>query len=425
MVGGGAGLDRYGLAELVDPGSYERGVRYFRAGQVLNVRHDVEAGRVAGSVRGSGAMPYAVTVTVTYAPGGTLRTFDSACSCPVTFDCKHGVAVLLAALSNDGTAAAPDGAPALAEWERALGSLKTGRAHGTDALGLTFELEQGAATRRTDVRMNHLRARPVRIGRNGRWVTTGASWTDIATGWRVDAAFRSDHLALLRSIHALDAEVDRFGRRALIGTWLRLDLVQNPVIWDLLADAARSDVALLGARGGTVTVSAEPADFRLQLSRSAGADGALQLRPTLTVAGMPVPGDPLLLGAPAHGVAFAEPARDARTRASITVARFSRRQHPSTADLLAGGPVTVPAEDENRFVTGYLELLRQHHRIVVDDGLVLPEARGPILVVDIHPKPDHTTRLALRWDYPLGERSRRTSSRHPVSAMGRDRSPSG
>ncbi|WP_111768112.1 DEAD/DEAH box helicase [Nakamurella deserti] len=403
--GGMTGLDRFGLAELVDPGSYERGVQYFRSGQVLTVRHDTAAGVVTGSVRGSGAIPYSVTVSYTLAPNGALRTVDAACSCPVGFECKHGIAVLLAALTTAaaGTKDGPEDGPAVPDWERALGALKTGKRHGTESLGLTFELEQGTAARRSDVRLRALRARPVRIGKNGRWVTTGASWTDINNGWRVDATFRADHLEVLRSIAALDAEVDRFGRRAGAGTWLRLDLVQNPVIWELLDDATRCDIAFVTARGGALSVSAAPADVVLRLGRS---EGTLELRPVLTVAGEPVTGDAVLLGTPAHGVAVAVAARDAATRASITLARFARRQHPSTAELLDGGVIRVPREDESRFFTGYLALLQQHHHIAVDDSVAIPQSRGPILVVDVHPEPDHATRVALSWDYPLGDRSR-------------------
>ncbi len=393
-------VDRYGLADFVDPGSYERGVRYHRTGQVLTVRRDT-TGTVTGSVRGSGPLPYTVTVSYSLAANGTLRTVDTACSCPVAFECKHAVAVLLTALATNPPAA--PSAPPLADWERALGPLKTGKQHGTDVLGLTFELELSTAARRTDVRVRYLRTRPVRIGKNGRWVSTGTSWTDIVTGWRVDAAFRSDHLELLRSIHALDTEVDRFGRRTGSATWLRLDLVQNPVLWDLLADAARSDVALLNARGGPLVLSGDDAAFTLHLTRR---EEVLELRPALTLAGAPVAGEPLLIGTPAHGVAVVTPARGADAPASLTLARFTRRQHSSTADLLETGPITVPPDDETRFFTGYLELLRQHHQIDVDDTVAVPQSHGPILVADIQADPEHRTRLAFSWDYPLGERSR-------------------
>ena len=411
------GLDRFGLADFVDPGSYERGMRYFRAGQVVSLRHDADAGMVTGSVRGSGFAPYGVTVTYTAAHDGSLRTMDSACSCPVGDGCKHGVAVLLKALTTES--AAPDGGRPFADWERALGTLRTAQRDGTEALGLTFELEQATAARRADVTVRSLRVRPVRIGKNGRWVTTGASWTDIGNRWRVDGAYRSDHLEVLRSLSALNAEVDRYGYRAGTGTWLRLDLIQNPVLWDLLDDAVRCEVALLTARGGTLTVSPEPAEFSLRLTRT--DDGTLELRPTLTVGGAPAAGAPLPVGSPAHGVAVAVPARDASTPASITVARFARRQHPSTTELLDSGPVRVPPDDEGRFFAGYLELLRQHHRIVVDDTVSVPEPGGPILVLDVHPEAEHRTRIAAAWDYPLGERSRRVELTGRRADVRRDR----
>ncbi|MEP6981305.1 MAG: DEAD/DEAH box helicase, partial [Nakamurella sp.] len=411
-----AAVDRHGLTELVDPGTYERGARYFRTGQVITFEHDPARGVVNGSVRGTGPMPYTVDITYTPGAGGRLRAFESDCSCPVGFECKHAVALLLTALAAGP--AAPEVARRVPDWERVLAPLKSGRQPGGDSLGLSFELERSTAAHRPDVHIRYLRVRPVRVGKNGRWVSTGASWSEIGSGWRVDSIFRADHLELLRSIHALDAETDRYSYRTGNTTWLRLDLVQNPAVWDVLADAARCDVALINARGGTVTLSEVPATFTLQLSK---ADGALELRPTVALTEQPITGEPMLLGSPAHGVAIFNPAQGSGVPAQVTLARFARRQHISTATLLEAGPISVPSDDETRFFTGYLELLRQHHRIVADATVTIPEPGGPILVVDVHPGAEHHTRVALSWDYPLGERSRPVGWHSWSDQVARDR----
>ena len=50
-----------------------------------------------GSVQGSERRPYTLSVELTLAPDGTLDSWDSDCSCPVGYNCKHGVALTMKA----------------------------------------------------------------------------------------------------------------------------------------------------------------------------------------------------------------------------------------------------------------------------------------------------------------------------------------
>ncbi len=88
------------LSHEFDPGSFSRGLAYFRDGRVLESKleehgdHDV----VTGLVRGSGAKQYQVHILIEDGPGGI--SVDGDCSCPVGFNCKHVVSTLMDRLEN-------------------------------------------------------------------------------------------------------------------------------------------------------------------------------------------------------------------------------------------------------------------------------------------------------------------------------------
>ena len=83
--------------------SFLRGLDYFERGMVRSVEFG-SPGRIHGEVSGSRQKPYAVVAK--YEPGseGRFLPVEGHCSCPVGYNCKHTVAVLLAArhLSPDG-----------------------------------------------------------------------------------------------------------------------------------------------------------------------------------------------------------------------------------------------------------------------------------------------------------------------------------
>ncbi|NHZ33930.1 DEAD/DEAH box helicase [Massilia rubra] len=86
--------------------SYARGSDYYRRGKVYSCR--VHGGDIVGTVGGSGRQVYEQTIEVSE-DGGLM--IDGSCSCPMEYNCKHVVAVLLAYLQRqDGQAPS---APAL------------------------------------------------------------------------------------------------------------------------------------------------------------------------------------------------------------------------------------------------------------------------------------------------------------------------
>ncbi len=75
--------------------TFTRGDQYFVRGKVIDVNTE-DPERISGEVSGSGGRRYRVDVRLLSSPSGGFR-FVSRCTCPVGADCKHVVALLLAA----------------------------------------------------------------------------------------------------------------------------------------------------------------------------------------------------------------------------------------------------------------------------------------------------------------------------------------
>ncbi|WP_254441963.1 DEAD/DEAH box helicase [Duganella vulcania] len=85
-----------------DHGTYERGASYHRRNMVAEA--SIDGGIIKGKVRGSSANYYRQKIKLV--SDGQRIDFEGDCSCPVEFNCKHVVAVLLAVCAS-GAAAGP------------------------------------------------------------------------------------------------------------------------------------------------------------------------------------------------------------------------------------------------------------------------------------------------------------------------------
>lgn len=95
-------FDSAALQELCDDGAWQRGVLLQRQGAVrlLEVAaqdDDETQWQVVGLAQGTQRTPYQVGVEMEVLPDGETDVFESHCTCPVGFDCKHGVALALEA----------------------------------------------------------------------------------------------------------------------------------------------------------------------------------------------------------------------------------------------------------------------------------------------------------------------------------------
>jgi len=98
------------LLDQISTGFYRRGVDYQRSGRVLSsaTQHRGWSAIVTGRVSGSGDHVYTVYVQLER-DAHDFVSVDGDCSCPVGYNCKHVVAVLLeeAQKRDAGTAVGP------------------------------------------------------------------------------------------------------------------------------------------------------------------------------------------------------------------------------------------------------------------------------------------------------------------------------
>ncbi|CAN5246256.1 hypothetical protein BH10PSE16_BH10PSE16_21200 [soil metagenome] len=116
------------LESLCDSRSYRAGMALYYSDNVLDM--DIspmdQGWLVEGEVLGSKGDPYEVSIEMTLNPNGEVTEWDSDCTCPVGYQCKHGVALMfnaasegLALLAHDAPRAAVAPAPTPEQLEAA------------------------------------------------------------------------------------------------------------------------------------------------------------------------------------------------------------------------------------------------------------------------------------------------------------------
>ncbi|MCG6200083.1 DEAD/DEAH box helicase [Psychromonas antarctica] len=73
----------------------DRGTRYFKESRVLSCEYDNETNTLSGSVKGKLEIPYQTSASIKKSNKGGF-IIHSNCTCPVGWNCKHAVALLLA-----------------------------------------------------------------------------------------------------------------------------------------------------------------------------------------------------------------------------------------------------------------------------------------------------------------------------------------
>lgn len=73
----------------------DRGTRYFKESRVLSCEYDSDASKLSGFVKGGSETPYQTSASIKKSNKGGF-IIHSTCSCPVGWNCKHAVALLLA-----------------------------------------------------------------------------------------------------------------------------------------------------------------------------------------------------------------------------------------------------------------------------------------------------------------------------------------
>ncbi len=92
-------LDLASLVQKCDSTCYARGLELYRNQRVLNLSIEPLKGYwlLMGDVQGSARHPYEVSIEVRRNVNGRVLEWDSDCTCPVGYQCKHGVALMIKA----------------------------------------------------------------------------------------------------------------------------------------------------------------------------------------------------------------------------------------------------------------------------------------------------------------------------------------
>ncbi len=370
---------------------------------------------VRGVVRGTGRS-YTTEVEL-YQSRGEL-TWTGTCSCPMAVECKHAVALAVAArdvLGRAGVAGGPPdveggptGPPA---WERALREVVFDpvAATPTTPVGLLVEVVAGPGPTRFGPDPGpRVLLRPVLPGKRG-WVRTGISWDRLDYLPPVGAG-RPDPVAVaaLRRLSSSAREwLYRSGDQVDLGLlgsgWVRA-----------LQDCQAAGVRLLTDQqgSGTVELVDEPGAVVLELTR--GSDEAVVVTPRVVPPAAFEGREVVLCGRPPSALAVQE-------GADLHLAGFATPLDSATMRLLDGGALRVPAADVGRFLTGHVPMLRRRFTVRSPDrSIEVPEVGAVRLLLEVTHLPGLRVKLVWSFRYPVGGTDARVPIRSAEQPVPRD-----
>ena len=439
------------IAEFTEK-SIAAGRVYADEDRVSNIVLEPATGLLSGKVHGT--QDYRATAKLVREHDGVIACRVGICNCPVRQNCKHVVALIAAAeqdpaftdffvpeeapreptfletllaKAKDSKAApapAPD-APAVESWEAALSALlppaATGPSPDTPALGLQFELHvppprfsyrgRGSTVPSQPV----LNVRPVVMGARGKWVKSGVSW---ATLGYLSYGGAHDRTQLEWLTEFLSSHSPRQFNHGNAGAWLSLNDFAGRNLWQLLATAHKSGVALIqSGSGDPIHVSHQEATLQLDVTQ--GDSGSLDVGPLIELDGAPVTAEVVgQIGSPVYGLFFSDtpesaataasstPNRNAVVRGNVTLAPLPAGTSPQLLDFaLRKETVHIPEQARDKFLTQFYPQLKQAAPVVsADKSVELPAYVEPTLSLLAAYGSDHTVRLHWEWHYPVGTR---------------------
>ncbi len=474
----GGPLDVEAVKRTVGATTYARGVAYARRGAVTSCAWDEMGGSVAGEVQGTRRTPYSTIAQYRTSGTGTVQLVGGTCSCPVGFDCKHVIALLVAASSVTGdatrehpgatitrlaagplggdasrvprpsagtarataaargrrttTALAPGrGAIVPTRWEESLRKLLepeagagTNPVLGTGAggeaarVGLQFELVLPKASAQPSAPAPRVMLRPVVPGYAGNWVRSGIAWNSLqyALYGRSIADGTRRQVALLEELLRMSCPRRSYGSRSPDA--IDVAGVTSRRLWDLLTEMRSAGLPLLdaGRPARPVALHLDPAAVAVEVTREGRC---LVASPVIRVDGTAVPTDAtLLVGRPPHGVVWwdqgasssgvAGGAISPGSPARLSVAALREPMEDTVRALLEAPPVIVPAEDEERFASEIVPLLRRSIAVrAADESVCLAEESPEVLELRVEALGGQRISLAWSWLTRHGAREMR------------------
>jgi superfamily II DNA or RNA helicase len=460
-------IDATSLVTAAGATSYDRGVQYLRDGAVTRMSWDRGRSELYGSVDGSAGACYE-TVAYFHPAGPSVLEFDQGqCSCPVGFDCKHVVALVLAAaqaqLARTGPKRTAGAKARPLTWEQSVQSWLEPRAvpgggatpggggqPAASMLGIELTLVPDARPAFSggliaddappglappQLAPPRLMARLVRPGRKG-WVGGSLSWTKLDSQYGYDQyghdGWPAPQMQLLQEIYAVYRA--RSGQPFYYGYGygddksIDLSAFESRQLWPLLDEAAALGLRLVRGRNLGPLDGYRSAELCLDLTR-ADQSGPLVIAPHIRVDGEPAAITVIsFIGTQGHGLIYADRAETQRASECIRwrfqLARTVKPVPPQLQQMaLAGQRVEIPATELTRFQETYYPRLRAATTVISsDDAFTPPQITGPALLLHADYTGRHDLELSCAWAYQVGNSPMRVPVQEPAAeAPYRDR----
>jgi superfamily II DNA or RNA helicase len=354
-------LDDRVLASVYDPGSLARGRAYADEDRVSLLGS--EPGLLKAACRGSGRASYVMRIRWRRTDGRTA--VDDTCSCPLGGGCKHCVAAILTARRGAAEETTTRERPRrTVDWRRVLADLDPTDSHEQAAmpskLALQVAVSHPSPSRYVTNTEPRVTIRPMRRGKGGRWIKTGASWREITSPYDNPS-------------HVLDP-LQKAALRALMSSapdlaYSNLEAVPlarfGPDLWHQLGRAVELGVELIGEHDDDIVeLSTSRAVAHTDLRTAEGGDVVLST--SLSLDGEPVhldEGRSGLLGSPPHGLWTRDGGR-------LDLIGLAAPLHPTVARLAASEALTIPAADVDELLDVYQPALALHATVDSADGSV-------------------------------------------------------
>ncbi|HEY6532581.1 MAG TPA: DEAD/DEAH box helicase, partial [Acidimicrobiales bacterium] len=252
-----------------------------------------------------------------------------------------------------------------------------------------------------------LTVRPMRKGKAGKWIRTGASWREITASYAyllddVDPVQRATLRALIASgppdfayTNTQAAPLVRFG----------------PDLWYQLERAVEVGVELIGEHAGDV-VELSPSRAAARIDLTADEAGDVTLSTSFTVDDEPVhlgdDGRSGLLGNPPHGFWTRDGGR-------LELTGFTAALHPTVARLATNDALTVPAPDVGELLDVYHPALARHAAVDSSDrSVTVTTSRFERIILLVERSALDAATLHWSARYRRGERT----TDHPLHGAG-------
>ncbi len=430
-----SGFDPATLARTFGPAAFAKGFQYAQQQAVVHAEWDPSEGALRGLVRGHGGNFYA-TAAFFWQTTGLPPEFEIAeCSCPVEFDCKHAVALILTAAAIAPAAAPRSASPQSRDamtWDQSLdsllGSAPRARVASPGKTPLAIELTLVGGGRQADGRVIganqpqlRLCGRLMRPGKNLGWVNGGLSWGKLES-LSYSGEYAQEQVQLLRELQALYRSRGRYTTFSgySYGSHgdersIEVSAFDSRQLWPLLDEADSVGLRLVYPGKLGVVPRYGTAELCLDVTRPEPS-GSLVVNPVVRAGDPPCGVVPVaFIGSEGHGLVYldrgdAEAGGDPG-RWRFRLARLQAAVSPQLQKMtLSAQRLEVPGADELRFLDSYYPRLRRAAAVTSSDGSFSPPViEGPDLVLRASYGPGHDLEISWEWAYLMGDTSLRSA----------------